>query len=105
AADRARRHVRDRSTIDSLARLLLTTRRSEAWFDVVARWQQLTAPAMAKGCEDTALYRFPKLTSRNEVGADPSLPSVSVEEFHEFNTERARRWPHAMNPGSTHDTK
>jgi (1->4)-alpha-D-glucan 1-alpha-D-glucosylmutase len=35
------------------------------------RFQQITSPVAAKGYEDTALYRFHRLVSLNEVGADP----------------------------------
>ena len=35
------------------------------------RVQQLTGPAMAKGLEDTALYRYNRLIALNEVGSEP----------------------------------
>ncbi|MEO6418518.1 MAG: malto-oligosyltrehalose synthase, partial [Polyangiaceae bacterium] len=69
------------------------------------RFQQITGPVMAKAVEDTAFYRFNRLVSRNEVGGIPSKFSVSVEEFHAQNAERARRWPLSMITTSTHDTK
>ena len=31
---------------------------------------------MAKGVEDCAFYRYPRLTSLNEVGGDPSVFAV-----------------------------
>lgn len=67
--------------------------------------QQLSGPVMAKGLEDTAFYRFNRLTSLNEVGGDPSRFGVSVEEFHRQNRARGRAWPEAMLTSSTHDTK
>jgi (1->4)-alpha-D-glucan 1-alpha-D-glucosylmutase len=60
---------------------------------------------MAKGFEDTALYRFYPLASLNEVGGDPTSPGVSVEEFHTRNERRLREWPHGLSATSTHDTK
>ncbi|MFW6155385.1 MAG: malto-oligosyltrehalose synthase [Planctomycetota bacterium] len=73
--------------------------------EVVLRFQQLTGPAAAKGVEDTALYRYARLTSLNEVGGDPGRFGVSVEAFHRFCLDRQRRWPASLLGGSTHDTK
>jgi (1->4)-alpha-D-glucan 1-alpha-D-glucosylmutase len=69
------------------------------------RFQQYTAPVMAKGLEDTAFYRFYRLISCNEVGGDPRQVSLSIAAFHARNRERARRWPHTMLATATHDTK
>ena len=44
----------------------------EHFMPVAMRFQQLTGPAMAKGVEDTAFYRYYPLASLNEVGGDPS---------------------------------
>jgi len=71
----------------------------------VRRFQQLSAPLMAKGCEDTALYNYNRLLSLNEVGAEPGNFGCRAGEFHRFMQQRARRWPLAMNAGSTHDSK
>jgi (1->4)-alpha-D-glucan 1-alpha-D-glucosylmutase len=73
--------------------------------DFVLRFQQYTAPVMAKGFEDTALYRYYPLASLNEVGGEPDAFGVSVETFHEWNRERLAKWPDAMSGSSTHDTK
>lgn len=73
--------------------------------EFAARVQQLTAPVMAKGVEDTAFYRYHRLISLNEVGGDPSRFGRSVDEYHRATSESARRWPNAMNTLSTHDTK
>ncbi len=67
--------------------------------------QQLSGPVMAKGLEDTAFYRFNRLTSLNEVGGDPSRFGTSVDEFHRQNRARKRNWPRSMINSSTHDTK
>ncbi len=69
------------------------------------RFQQLCAPVMAKGVEDTALYRWTRLLSVNDVGADPDVTGVSVARFHEANRHRFAGWPHAMLASSTHDSK
>lgn len=66
---------------------------------------QLTAPLAAKALEDTAFYRYGRLLSRNEVGADPGEFSLGVDAFHEANLERARRFPYALVATATHDHK
>jgi (1->4)-alpha-D-glucan 1-alpha-D-glucosylmutase len=68
-------------------------------------FQQVTAPVMAKGVEDTAFYVYNRLVSLNEVGGDPGRFGVSPEALHRFCAERQRAWPHALSPLSTHDTK
>lgn len=68
-------------------------------------FSQLTAPLAAKAIEDTAGYRYGRLLSRNEVGADAGDFSITVEQFHAANQERRRRFPHAMLATSTHDHK
>ncbi len=69
------------------------------------RFQQLTAPVMAKGVEDTAFYRYYPLASLNEVGGGPERFGVSVSAFHRRNLIRGELWPNTMNATSTHDTK
>jgi (1->4)-alpha-D-glucan 1-alpha-D-glucosylmutase len=69
------------------------------------RFQQLTAPVMAKGVEDTAFYRFHRFISLNEVGGDPKRFGITVEEFHEHNRYLRQHWPHSMLATATHDTK
>jgi (1->4)-alpha-D-glucan 1-alpha-D-glucosylmutase len=69
------------------------------------RFQQITGPVTAKGFEDTALYRFNRLVSLNEVGGDPSRFGVTLAEFHAENAARCRRSPHGLSATATHDTK
>ena len=69
------------------------------------KFQQITAPTTAKGIEDTALYRFNRLVSLNEVGGEPDLYGSSVTAFHADAQDRARLRPHEMLATSTHDTK
>jgi (1->4)-alpha-D-glucan 1-alpha-D-glucosylmutase len=72
----------------------------------VLRFQQVSGPATAKGIEDTALYRYSPLLSRNEVGADPGDElRDAVGRLHDANIERSTRWPHTLLATSTHDTK
>jgi (1->4)-alpha-D-glucan 1-alpha-D-glucosylmutase len=73
--------------------------------DFVMRFQQITGPVTAKGFEDTALYRFNRLVSLNEVGGDPSRFGVTLAEFHSENGARLRRSPHGLSATATHDTK
>ena len=77
-----------------------------AWArEFVVRFQQTCGPVMAKGVEDTAFYRWPRLTALNEVGGDPDRFALSAEEFHVFAARLARDWPATMTTLSTHDTK
>jgi (1->4)-alpha-D-glucan 1-alpha-D-glucosylmutase len=69
------------------------------------RFQQTSGMVMAKGVEDCAFYRYPRLTSLNEVGGDPAVFSLPVTEFHDAMTRRQAEWPDAMTTLSTHDTK
>ncbi len=69
------------------------------------RFQQTTGAVMAKGVEDTALYRYSRLAALNEVGCDPGRWGRSVDEVHAANAERARRFPRGLLATQTHDTK
>ncbi|PXW28169.1 malto-oligosyltrehalose synthase [Paraburkholderia caballeronis] len=71
----------------------------------LALFSQLTAPLAAKATEDTAFYRYGRLLSRNEVGADPGDFARTVEDFHAANQLRQRRFPHALLATATHDHK
>jgi (1->4)-alpha-D-glucan 1-alpha-D-glucosylmutase len=67
--------------------------------------QQLTAPVMAKGVEDTAFYRYNRLVSLNDVGGDPDEFGFPPAKFHRASAHRAKHWPHTMLATSTHDNK
>jgi (1->4)-alpha-D-glucan 1-alpha-D-glucosylmutase len=73
--------------------------------ELIVRFGQTTGPVLAKGVEDTAFYRWPRLASMNEVGGDPDLFGVSPAEFHAAASRLARRWPATLTTLSTHDTK
>lgn len=77
----------------------------QAAADFARRFQQFTAPVMAKGLEDTAFYIYNPLISLNEVGGDPRRFGASVAAFHRLCRERAEHWPHSMLATSTHDSK
>jgi (1->4)-alpha-D-glucan 1-alpha-D-glucosylmutase len=69
------------------------------------RFQQTSGMVMAKGVEDCAFYRSARLTSLNEVGADPNVFAIAPEDLHTAMAERQRDWPDAMTTLTTHDTK
>jgi (1->4)-alpha-D-glucan 1-alpha-D-glucosylmutase len=112
ARARAGAHAQEVGVFDFLRQVLLQdsalgteeTRR-DALLRFVMRFQQLCAPVMAKGMEDTALYRYSPLVSLCEVGGDPRRFGVSVAAFHAAIAERRQHWPHAMLATSTHDSK
>jgi (1->4)-alpha-D-glucan 1-alpha-D-glucosylmutase len=91
------------SVEDGLRRILLLEERGHDEF--VTRFQQTTGPVMAKGVEDTAFYRYLRLTALNEVGGNPGRFSLPVDEFHRANLERAARFPLHLLTTQTHDTK
>jgi hypothetical protein len=69
------------------------------------RFQQTTGAVMAKGVEDTALYRYLRLTALKEVGSDPGRWGASPAEVHARNAARLRRFPRGLLATQTHDTK
>jgi (1->4)-alpha-D-glucan 1-alpha-D-glucosylmutase len=81
------------------------THDSETTKEFIIRFQQTTAAVMAKGEEDTALYRYVRLLALNEVGGDPRRFGLSVQEFHDANSDRSRRYPQTIVCSQTHDTK
>ncbi len=101
------RAVRDASRRAPEEEVEEARRRLRADPTLLARWQQLTGPLMAKGFEDTTLYRHAPLVSRNEVGADSlgSRPFGDTGAFHAWLRRRGGRWPFSMNATATHDTK
>ena len=101
AADLAEAYRPDlAATIDAVLPAL-----SDATNIAARRFQQTSGMVMAKGVEDTAFYRFNRLTSLNEVGADPGEFAITVAEFHKRQVTRLRSYPNAMTTLSTHDTK
>jgi len=73
--------------------------------ELTVRFGQTTGPVLAKGVEDTAFYRWPRLAALNEVGGDPDIFGISPAEFHAAVGRLAARWPATLTTLSTHDTK
>jgi (1->4)-alpha-D-glucan 1-alpha-D-glucosylmutase len=88
-----------------LGRVLRGEHPSDHGADALARFQQLSGPAMAKGVEDTAYYRFNRLACLNEVGGDPAGFGLSPRQFHAAAAMRAERGNRSMIASTTHDTK
>ena len=94
----------DPAIMQYLHRLLLEPA-NEAELTIAAKFQQLTAPVTAKGIEDTTFYIFNRLVSLNEVGGEPSRFGESPATVHQYLADRAKKYPLALSPLSTHDTK
>ncbi|MCU1400464.1 MAG: 1,4-alpha-D-glucan 1-alpha-D-glucosylmutase [Acidimicrobiales bacterium] len=101
----ALRPATDPALFDALGRILRADVTDGPADELVARFQQLSGPTMAKGVEDTTFFRFNRLISLNEVGSDPSLFGVSADEFHHESVRTAANHPLTMSATSTHDTK
>ncbi|ADB29857.1 malto-oligosyltrehalose synthase [Kribbella flavida DSM 17836] len=113
-AELARRNLDEeqQDTLDLVRDLLLgrqagTASRidEQARHELIVRFQQTCGPVMAKGVEDTAFYRWFRLSSLNEVGGNPEHFGVSPEEFHAYAGRLNDHWPRTMTTLSTHDTK
>jgi (1->4)-alpha-D-glucan 1-alpha-D-glucosylmutase len=85
--------------------LLLLSVGSRLEGELAMRFQQLTGPAMAKGFEDTALYRFHRLVALNEVGGDPEQFGITLSRFHEGCHQAQEERPRTLLASTTHDTK
>nr|AAB95368.1 maltooligosyl trehalose synthase [Brevibacterium helvolum] len=72
---------------------------------IAIRFQQTSGMVMAKGVEDTAFYRYTRLDTLTEVGAEPTEFAVSPQEFHQRMERRQQELPLSMTTLSTHDTK
>ena len=113
AVGKARRasRIADPSVFDFLRSVLLLEidpakkERKAEMVEFATRFQQFTAPVVAKGVEDTAFYRYHRLVALNEVGNDPRSFGFSLRAFHAASEDRAKNWPHTMIGSSTHDTK
>jgi (1->4)-alpha-D-glucan 1-alpha-D-glucosylmutase len=86
--------------IDELVPIL-----SDPAHPAAVRFQQTSGMVMAKGVEDTAYYRYSRLTSLNEVGADPAEFAITTDDFHDRQQARLDAFPASMTTLSTHDTK
>ncbi|MFO7803819.1 MAG: malto-oligosyltrehalose synthase, partial [Desulfovermiculus sp.] len=95
----------DPDLLELIEKLLLLEKSGDLESEFVMRLQQLTAPVMAKGAEDTAFYCYNRFTAFNEVGGDPGSFGLTPDEFHQAMQERLHTTPLAMSATSTHDTK
>ena len=95
----------DAELLQLIQRILELEKTGEHESEFVMRLQQLTAPAMAKGAEDTAFYCYNRFIAANEVGGDPGSLGLTPEQFHQIMQERIQTTPLAMSTTSTHDTK
>ncbi|HEX4151038.1 MAG TPA: malto-oligosyltrehalose synthase [Steroidobacteraceae bacterium] len=95
----------DGDVFDFLSALFSKTGLDRREAEFIASWQQISPAVMAKGVEDTTFYRFDRLVSCNEVGAQASLVGISAEKFHEFCHYLSDRWPNNLLATSTHDNK
>jgi (1->4)-alpha-D-glucan 1-alpha-D-glucosylmutase len=95
--------VRDALTLDLIRDGLPYSRPRVRNFAL--KMQQFTGPVAAKSLEDTAFYRYHALLALNEVGGHPTLPGLSVRDFHERMARRAEQAPHGLTATATHDTK
>lgn len=95
----------DASAFDFLGDVLLLRVTGAREGELATRFQQLSAPTMAKGVEDTAFYVYDRFVALNEVGGEPLEFGTTVEVFHRANAEVAERWPLTLLATSTHDTK
>src|SRR6478609_4538017 len=77
----------------------------DAQAELGMRFQQTSGMVMAKGVEDTAFFRYTRLGTLTEVGADPTEFAVAPEEFHTRMAGRQAELPLSMTTLSTHDTK
>jgi glycogen debranching enzyme GlgX/malto-oligosyltrehalose synthase len=95
----------DPSVLDYLRDVLLLEIPSPEATHIAMRFQQLSGPVMAKGVEDTAMYRYHRLVSLCEVGCDPARFGASVDELHAHNAAMLAAFPLTMTTTTTHDTK
>ncbi len=102
----------DPSIFDFIEKILLAeleeNKEAPEYADILRfamKFQQYTAPLMAKGLEDTSFYRYNNLIAINEVGGEPTHFGISINDFHNDNIKRFERTPYGLLTTSTHDTK
>jgi (1->4)-alpha-D-glucan 1-alpha-D-glucosylmutase len=105
AAAAAARPDLDRELLRFLADLLLLRVPGALETELALRFQQLSAPAMAKGVEDTAFYRYHRLVALNEVGGEPARFGTDPDAFHAFCARVQASHPRTLLATSNHDTK
>jgi (1->4)-alpha-D-glucan 1-alpha-D-glucosylmutase len=83
----------------------LLPRLSDPEDELCRRFQQSTAAVVAKGVEDTALYRYTRFVARNEVGGNPAVIGMSPAQWHDAQLRRQAHSAVSMTTLATHDTK
>jgi (1->4)-alpha-D-glucan 1-alpha-D-glucosylmutase len=99
-----RAHARRPELTDALATLDSAVREDPSG-ELATRIQQTSGMVVAKGTEDTALYRATRFVALNEVGGAPESFGLRPEGFHAAAAAREAAWPTTMTTVSTHDTK
>ena len=102
---KTRRTDVDAGLFDFIGDVLALRSRGELENEFLLRFQQFTAPVMAKGIEDTTFYCYNRMVGLNEVGASPERNGATLDEFHTFCDRNHMFHPQTMNTLSTHDTK
>ncbi|MGH2722136.1 MAG: malto-oligosyltrehalose synthase, partial [Actinomycetota bacterium] len=102
---RHRRPDVDAELLTFIGELLLLRHPGAVETEFALRFQQVSAPVMAKGVEDTAFYRHHRLISLNEVGGNPDVFGRPLSSFHDDTRRSAGAWPEGLLTLSTHDTK
>lgn len=105
AADRPLLDIVKSWLVDELPRSIAPGPQRAERLRAMVRFQQLSAPVAAKSVEDTSFYRYGRLLSRNEVGSNPAIFSITPASFHASNLERQKRLTAAMLATATHDHK
>lgn len=98
------RAARTRPELEQILKALLPLL-LDAGRELGRRFQQTSGMVMAKGVEDTAFFRYTRLGTLTEVGADPTEFALSPAGFHERMAHRQARLPLSMTTLTTHDTK
>ena len=105
AAVAAAKHARpelDADLFDYLESALAFELTSPEAIELARTAQQLTGPIVAKGDEDTLLYRQVRLLARCDVGAELATFATTPDEIHR---QLAAGKPCSLLATSTHDTK
>jgi (1->4)-alpha-D-glucan 1-alpha-D-glucosylmutase len=95
----------DSQLFELLKSILTLQERGQLEVELAMRFQQLTVSVMAKGCEDTAFYRYNRFVALNEVGGNPDSFGITLEAFYEQCRSREQQWPLSLLTTTTHDTK
>jgi (1->4)-alpha-D-glucan 1-alpha-D-glucosylmutase len=88
--------VRRRPELDSAVQALLPLLLQAgpgADAELGRRFQQTSGMVMAKGVEDTAFFRYTRLGTLTEVGAEPTEFALPTEEFHSRMARRQAELP------------